>query len=230
MHKRGILKLNKVSIKNKTKSMNRKQEITDKLISEIEKAVEQEFDTKVNACGIIRQGDENFLNILTNEKSYSSLSVVGYIVIPVLINQKNIIINSYYETWRYNHSATRCMEGWFNIDIANKKLNDKLKSVNHLLKFIEGFTGENTASVIKFSAEPFEKDASKIVTDFDTLLEVFQENDIENCGYVFICFKEGYTEIELSKPENNQKAQIQENESPKTSKDKKSWWQRVFNS
>jgi hypothetical protein len=168
--------------------MDRKQEISDQLISEIEKAVEQEFDTKVNACGILRQSDENFFSVLKNDNFYSSLPEVGYIVVPVLINQKNIIINTYYETWRYNHSPTRCMESWFDIDKANKKLKDKLKGVNHLLKFIEGFTGENTASVVKFSPEPFEKDTSKIIADFATLQMVLQSNDIENCGFVYIAF------------------------------------------
>ncbi len=158
----------------------------DNLICEVEKAVEQQFDTKVNACGILRDGDEKLLSILRNENSYSSFLEVGYLVVPVLINQKKIIFNTYYKKWRFNHSPTRLREYGFDINTANLELNGKLQGVNYLLKFIEGFTSKTTISVVKFFAEPFENNPSKIVDDFDTLQKVLKENDIENCAFAYI--------------------------------------------
>lgn len=178
----------KYDIKNKSEPSKNSSYLTDSLISEIKKSVEHYFDTKVNDCGIIFKNDAKYSSFVSDVPFFKELDKVGYIVVPVFNNHHNIIINSFYKSWRYNHSPTRCLESWFDIDVANKKLNDQLKNITQLLKHIDKSTGNKSIVAISFTETPFNKDKSKNVDDFDTLKWTLENNEIDECGFAVIIF------------------------------------------
>ena len=163
--------------------------IKNQLISDICKSVEEIFDTKVNDSGVLQIKEGIKINVHSIDNFFNDSDEIVYIVVPVFKNLNKIIINNYYETWSYNHSPTRYMESFFNIDYANKKLENQLKSLGQLILFLEGIPCVKKVIINSFSELPLNKNPSKIIDKFESLQWVLKENEIDICGYNTILLK-----------------------------------------
>lgn len=206
--------------------MKQKVEITEELINQIREGVEKEYCTIVNSCGIMRQGENEYEKISKEGEinKYDTHPVIGYLVVPILFESNQVLYKTYNEENRYLNSPTRMMESWFNYESAKKKIEDKLKDADKILKTIESYSGEKTAGIVKIMDEPYLNESSKIIENMA---------EIDNSGYIFIYFKEGVIEEEPTEPVSIPKEKFEENESQKTSRlpeETKSWWQKFFSS